>query len=215
MNKFKCLKCGKCCHNVILKGYERYIPIYLDEIHKYTKMAEEKNLNLHLEPDLLYPDVINKKLIIVTYVFKFKDVCVFYKENFGCTIYKDRPITCKAYPVSIWTDHKKSPLDPILTVPIYLMSVNVDCKFVEQESHLVHMKNYMELKDFFPDEYNQAMKLMIKGKEILYRLIELETQKKIDVGYLSGKLDFFYDVEKAEVEYKNWEKINLYDIKLD
>ena len=74
---------------------------------------------------------------------------------------------------------------------------------------------YSELKDFFPDEYNQAMKLMIKGKEILYRLIELETQKKIDVGYLSGKLDFFYDVEKAEVEYKNWEKIALYDIELD
>ena len=96
-----------------------------------------------------------------------------------------------------------------------MMNINTDCKFVGRNIRLISPKNYAELESFFPKEYEQAKKLMIKGKEILYRLIELEKQKKIDVGYLSGKLDFFYDVEKAEVEYKNWEKINLCKIELD
>ncbi len=201
---FKCFKCGKCCHNVKSEGYERYIPVYLDEISKLENLALKNKVKNNLEPDLLYPDILNKRLIVVTYVLKFKDVCAFYNEKLGCTIYNDRPITCKSYPVSIWKEHIN-----------YMMKVNTDCKFVEKNIGLISPKNYSELETFFPKEYKQAKKLMIKGKEILYRIIELEQQKKIDVGYLSGKLDFFYDVEKAEVEYKNWEKINLYDIELD
>lgn len=202
--EYKCLRCGRCCHNTKSEGYERYIPIYLDEIPRLRNLAEKKNLKLHLEPDLLYPDALNKKLIVVTYIFKFKHVCVFYKENFGCTIYKDRPITCTAYPVSIWREQFN-----------YQMNIETECQFIEKNRDLISTKNYEELKNYFPKEYIQAKKLMIKGKELIYRLIELEKQKKIDVGYLSGNLDFLYDMEKAEVEYKNWEKIGIYEIKLD
>jgi len=69
MNRFKCMRCGKCCHNVILEGYERYIPIYLDEIHKYKELAKEKKVKLQLKPDLLYPDIINKTVIITNSFF--------------------------------------------------------------------------------------------------------------------------------------------------
>jgi len=204
MNEFKCFKCGVCCHNVRSEGYERYIPIYLDEVEKFKKIAEEKQVNLIMEPDLLYPDRLNKKLIIVTYVFKIDEVCVFYNEKIGCSIYEDRPITCKAYPVAVWREDIN-----------YTMKVNTDCKFVEKHIDIISPKNYSELEKFFPQEYIHARRMMIKGKEVLYRIIELEKQNKIDVGYLSGKIDFFYDMEKAEVEYKKWEKINLFDIELD
>ncbi|MHA1380351.1 MAG: YkgJ family cysteine cluster protein [Candidatus Helarchaeota archaeon] len=204
MKGFNCLRCGFCCYNILKDGYERYIPIYLDEIEKFRKIAKNRNINLKLEPDLLYPDILNKKLIIVTYVFKFEHICAFYKENIGCTIYEERPITCKAYPVAVWREDIN-----------YTMKVNTDCKFVEKNIDIISPKNYSELEMFFPNEYIQAKKLMIKGKEVIYRIIELEKQKKIDCGYLSGELDFFYDLQRAEVEYKNWEKINLYDIELD
>ncbi len=204
MNEFKCLRCGYCCHNVQSEGYERYIPIYLDEIQKLKELAKKNKVNLKMEPDLLYPDVLNKKLIVVTYVFKFEDVCAFYRENIGCTIYENRPITCKEYPVAIWREDIN-----------YSMKINTDCKFVEKNLAIISPKNYSELEKFFPKEYVHAKRLMIKGKEVIYRIIELEKQIKIDVGYLSGKLDFFYDLEKAEVEYKNWEKIDLCDIELD
>ncbi|MHA1300732.1 MAG: YkgJ family cysteine cluster protein [Candidatus Helarchaeota archaeon] len=204
MNEFKCLKCGYCCHNIKSEGYERYIPIYSDEVEKLKNLAEKNKLSLKIEPDLLYPDILNKKLIIVTYIFKFEKVCAFYSENLGCTIYKDRPITCRAYPVAVW----RADIN-------YTMKVNTDCKFVEKNIDLISPKNYTELEKFFPKEYIQAKNLMIKGKEVIYRIIELEKQNKIDVGYLSGKLDFFYDLEKSEVEYKKWEKIDLYEIELD
>ena len=206
MSIFNCLRCGSCCKHVDQDYAERrYIPIFFDEINKLSKLAEEMELEINILPDLTYPDKLNNVCIITSYVLTFEELCSFFDKKKGCLIYQERPLTCKSFPITVWREdgHRK------------LLKVETSCLFVKKNLNETLAKNFNELKNFFPQEYKVAEEILAKGKEILYKIVRLEKEKQIDLGYLDGTINLFYDINQANLEYPNWEKIDINLIEID
>ncbi|MHA1786146.1 MAG: YkgJ family cysteine cluster protein [Candidatus Helarchaeota archaeon] len=205
MSTFTCLRCGNCCTH-LNKDYseKRYIPIFYDEIRDLENLANQLNVNLKIIPDLMYPDKLNKVYIITSYVLTFPDTCCFYNNN-ECLIHENRPLTCQSFPVSVWREdgHRK------------MLKVETSCKYVKSNMDSTLNKDFEELKLFFPDEYKAAEKSLVKGKEILFKIVRLEKEKKIDLGYLDGSINMFYDFNLASQEHPDWKLIDINLIEMD
>ncbi len=206
MSKFKCLKCGYCCSHSDRDYSElRYIPIFYDEIKFLNDLAEKLDIHIEIIPDLMYPDLLNKVYIITTYSLTFPETCGFFDTKKGCSIYEDRPLTCKSYPLSLWREDGLRKM----------LKVETSCKFVSQNLDLTLNKDFNELKEFFPEEYEFARKILIKGKEILMKIVQLEKDEKINIGYLDGTINILYDYNLANQEHPNWERIEINLIEIE
>jgi len=206
MSKFECLKCGFCCTHADRDFSERrYIPIFYDEIRHLNELAEKLDVQIEIIADLMYPDSLNKVYIITSYALTFPDTCGFFDKNKGCLIYEDRPLTCKSYPLSLWREDALRKM----------LKVETSCKFVEKNIDLTLNKDFNELKEFFPDEYGFARKILIKGKEILTKIVQLEKDEKINLGYLDGSINIVYDYSLANQEHPDWERIEINLIEID
>lgn len=95
MKKFNCVNCGSCCSF----GKQGYLPLYYWEVSLILEIAKQKKILLDLRPVVIFHDKISEKYFSIIYGM-FNDSCVFRKDN--CTIYKDRPFVCRAYPL-FWT----------------------------------------------------------------------------------------------------------------
>ena len=205
MHKFKCLRCGACCYpsdKEINKNKTRYIPIYLDELKSLLKISRDLNKNVNIKPDLVYKDK-KKRLIIATYEMIIKEKCVFYDK--GCIIYYNRPITCKSYPIMTWRHdgHRK------------ILHVNQSCQFIYNNPELFNY-SFSELVEFFPNEYKYAKELMMKGKEILHKILQLESDGIIDIGYLRNNRELFnLEVDFKDKKFEKWDIIELDDLEID
>ncbi|MBD3227264.1 MAG: hypothetical protein GF329_03670, partial [Candidatus Lokiarchaeota archaeon] len=173
MKKFVCMRCGDCCCPKKEPNNIRYIPIYLDELDIILQKAQDYRTNMKIRPDLVYVDVLNDRLIIATYEMIIKDKCEFYSDNIGCKIYDERPITCKAFPIMMWRPdgHRK-----------YLF-MNPKCTYIARNSEVYNL-GFSKLARFFHDEYRSAKRLMNKRSEMLNKILQLESDKIIDIGFL-------------------------------
>lgn len=206
MLKFECLQCGSCCKHVDQDFSEhRYIPIFYDEISSLFQLAENLNVQIEIQPDLMYPDKLNQILLITSYVLQFKENCGFYRENEGCLIYKNRPLTCQSFPIAIWREDANRTM----------LKVETSCIFVKNNIDLTLNKDFKQLKSFFPNEYEIAEKILMKGKEILFKIVRLEKEEKINLGYLDGTINLFYDLNQAIKDHPNWERIDINLIEID
>ncbi|MHC1591109.1 MAG: YkgJ family cysteine cluster protein [Candidatus Helarchaeales archaeon] len=201
------MRCGNCCQHPSDAGEsQRYIPVYLDEISVLEELARKHDVDLDLKEDVMYPDFLNKQLIVISHALKFSNTCPFYDpEISGCIIYEQRPLTCKAYPVSIWRE------DGFRT----LMHLENECHFIKAHHDDLLIKQFDELQEYFSEEFEHAKRLMIKGKSILYKIIQLEKANKIDVGFLSQKIDFFFDIDNAKKEFLSWPRVRISELKIE
>jgi len=203
MKQFRCLRCGDCCAAKYSGNNIGHIPIYLDEIQNLIEKSKKFEKNIKIEPGFVYADNLNKQLIIATFEMSIKGKCEFYDD--GCIIYNDRPITCKAYP--IMTFH--------LDGNRKLFYMNNSCRFVLQNPTLYDYK-YSELVEIFKEEYKYAQELLIKIKDIQFKILQLETDGIIDIGYLKNDKEL-YGLELKDFEdfrYENWPKVKLTDLKI-
>ena len=199
--KFQCLRCGTCCCPINEVNKTRYIPIYLDEIDRILLFAKKFNKKIILKPDLIYPDIKNKQLIISTFEMVIKEKCEFF-EN-GCLIYENRPITCKAYPVMVWRENAHRTL----------LHIDPKCNFV-LKNPIIYEYNFSELTKIFSNEYKYATEIMKKGQEILYKILQLEMDNKIDIGFLRNNKSLYgleIDITKL-YSYQNWKLVKLTDL---
>ena len=166
---FQCLQCVKCCSPERFGAEILSIPIYLDEIEPIRRLAEQKNIEIILEPDFMYFDELNNRLLIATYALQIdKGGCPFHQV--GCTIYEARPITCRAYPLSIFQIGDTTG-----------MTLKPECSFVQQHSAELEDLDYFDTGDVFSNEFFYARQLLIKGKEIITQIEQLEAEGKIRV----------------------------------
>jgi Fe-S-cluster containining protein len=189
---FQCLKCGKCCNpGQVDPETSHFIPIYLNEVDEILRLAEERNLAILLEPDLMYFDELNNRLIIVTYALNLENGgCPFYSSESDCTIYDQRPITCKAYPFAIFQQGE--------TTGVILKP---ECSFVQEHHQKLKELDYYELGEVFGDEFPFSREIQITGNAITTKILQLEGEGKIRIPIKAP-------VEITE-ETKNMEKVRL------
>jgi Fe-S-cluster containining protein len=166
---FQCLRCVSCCSPERFGSEILAIPIYLEEVNRIRRLAEERELDIRLEPDIAYYDEMNNRLIIVTYALEIaKDGCPFHKSE--CMIYEERPITCRAYPLSI-----------VRTEDTTSIILKPECTFVENNRSKLSNLDYFSLGDVFSEEFRYAREIQIKGNAVTDRLAHLESDGKVKI----------------------------------
>lgn len=168
---FQCIKCGKCCNPSQANtdtDTSYFVPIYLNEVDEIIRLAEQHNLSIQLEPDLMYFDELNNRLIIVTFALNLDQGCPFFSS--ACTIYDQRPITCKAYPLAIFQQEG--------TTGIMLKP---ECSFIQEHHQKLRELDYYELGEVFGDEFPFAREIQIIGNAITTKILQLESESKIRV----------------------------------
>ncbi|GIU69619.1 MAG: hypothetical protein KatS3mg002_0855 [Candidatus Woesearchaeota archaeon] len=121
---FICTQCGECCHirekkdisEEEEKAYFSYmynnfgiiyfaklsdvtITIWPEEKEVLEKIAKEKGVNISFKSKRGYYDAEDKSLIIIDYYID-ADICPFFNRKAKqCTIYENRPLICRSYPL--------------------------------------------------------------------------------------------------------------------
>ncbi len=82
--KWFCKKCGSCCETQYTRMHIFHTEIYLFPKGTYFKYAGYGDSISEIKP--LFYKLINKK-------------CPLYDANIGCTVYEDRPVLCRVFPI--------------------------------------------------------------------------------------------------------------------
>ena len=205
---FKCIKCGHCCRRPLqpyggyLRGYN-YKGLYVEnptrspeicyfEEKKIRNVAAEKGIqNLKLFPSI----ILYLKDYHIGFVLHYQlDVkkngnCIFFNNKIKlCSIYKDRPIICRTFPITY--THSK-----------YLVpNVSIECKAFREA-----LRNQNPEIPFYDESIN------IKSKGFIYdsfknQLIEYRRLHQFNIELLYFA-EFFRDL------FINPENLNFNEIK--
>jgi len=163
--------CGTCCHEVP-GDYVKRIPIYPDEADKLIEIAKERSVKFKIIEDLVFPDIKNEKILILTYRIRLdneNEGCPFYYDQKGCTVHDSKPLACQAYPLAL------------KRVDAFNFEISIDplCNFViEYYDELVNV-GLQKLKEIFKEEYPKAENFYRKNKKLMLKIRKLEAIKKI------------------------------------
>lgn len=166
------MKCGICCFEI--EGPEtKRIPLYPEEVNRLIEKAKEKNLNFNVIEDLVFPDILNHKIIVLTYkiILSSNGHCPFYDKNKGCSIQDTKPLACSAYPLAL------------RQIDAFNFQISIDplCKWTISNYDSLKNINSEEVKEIFKDEYPKAEKFHRKNKNLMFKIRELEAEKKIKI----------------------------------
>ncbi len=137
--RFRCIRCGKCCHNVLGSVIIESLDGWRMAKHLGITVAEfyDKYTDLFFMEDVEFP-------IFALKTTGKENACIFLKGN-RCTIQDAKPRTCKMYP--FWIGPGETPED---------FTYNLS---TEQRHHpkgsLVKVKDWM--RDNFTDEEKQFL----------------------------------------------------------
>ncbi len=169
--------CGKCCHEVPFVedecSYKR-IPLYPEEADRLQMIAKDRGIELHLIEDLVFPDDLNNRIILVTWRILLDNdekVCPFHQKDKGCTIHNLKPLACKSYPLALQTIdafNTKIEIDPL-------------CKFTEQNRDALEKANAREIEEIYGEEYLNVKQHLERNKKVQYKLRILEKTGKINI----------------------------------
>lgn len=195
MNKlrYECMKCGICCSipQDTNNDYIKRIPLYPEEVDRLIEIAKKKNLPFKVKEDLVFPDIKNKCILVLTYriILKPQGRCVFYDKINGCTIHEEKPYACKAYPLAI------------RRIDSFNIEIIIDplCNFVINNYDNLRNIGFERIKDIFIDEYPKAEKFYEKNKRLQLKIRRLEAEDKIQISRQISLKDF-------NNALKNWKR---------
>ncbi len=189
--------CGKCCHEVpFVEGecsYKR-IPLYPEEANRLEHIAKERGIELHLIEDLVFPDELNHKIILVTWriiLDNEEKVCPFHQKGVGCTIHDQKPMACKSYPLALQTIdafNTKIEIDPL-------------CEFTIQNRNALEKANAKDISEIYGGEYENVKKHLERNKEVQTNLRILEKTGKCVIPKQISSEDF----DNALKNWPRWE----------
>ncbi len=95
--KFKCICCGECCRKISDENSSaKGLPLFEWEVEKIKKLAADRGIEIG--PIDLVLDKKSEKYFCTGYSLSLEP-CPFLKDN-KCSIHKERPIVCRAFPVA-------------------------------------------------------------------------------------------------------------------
>lgn len=191
---YKCKMCGTCCHEV-LGDYVKRIPIYPDEADKLIEIAKERNISFKIVEDLVFPDIKNKKILILTYRIKLDNEnkgCPYYIKSYGCTVHDTKPLACQAYPLAL------------KRIDAFNFEISIDplCNFVIENYSELENLDIEKLKEIFKEEYPKAEKFYRKNKKLIFKIRKLEAKKQI-------KIPRQISLEEFNMYLQNWEREDI------
>ncbi|MFW9898176.1 MAG: YkgJ family cysteine cluster protein [Candidatus Thorarchaeota archaeon] len=186
---YSCQRCGTCCHEVP-GDYMKRIPLYPDEVDRLINEAKNRGVEFKVIEDLVFPDVNNKKIYVITYRILLDNenqCCPFYNQDKGCVVHDIKPLACKSYPLAL--KH----------IDAFNFQISIDplCNFVIAEYDSLKNADLEKLKEIFKDEYPKAEKFYRKNKKLMFKIRQLEYEKKIKIITQISLEDF----NKALKEY--------------
>ncbi len=194
---YACLKCGKCCFKLNLSNadYIKRIPLYPEEANLLIEIAKKRGITFKVIEDLIFPDILNKKILIVTYKILFDkntNGCPFYDNNHGCTVHDTKPLACKAYPLAL------------KQVDAFNFQISIDplCYYVNNHYDLLKNASFSTMKEIFKNEYPNAQNHLIKNKNLMLKIKQLEFKNKIKITRQISLEDF-------NKYLKEWEREEL------
>lgn len=170
--KYLCLKCGKCCHEDIqTEGFKR-IPIYPEEVDQLIHVAEKEGLVFNVIEDLVFPDIKNKEILVITYKINLNNIekkCPFYNPDEGCIIHNIKPLACRSYPLAL------------KQIDAFNFQISIDplCRFVLNNYEALKSIDLNQLEKIFEEEFPKAREFFRKNKKLQLKIKKLEHQKDI------------------------------------
>ena len=113
VRKFRCTNCGACCHGnnkgvrrvnkddngvfYTLEEKARVLALWPWEAQRMRAQASDRGLRIDLRPLVYIVDKKEDRAVVLMWFPDHLD-CIFLKDN-RCSIWADRPFTCKAFPL--------------------------------------------------------------------------------------------------------------------
>lgn len=196
--------CGTCCHEVP-GDYVKRIPIYPDEADKLIEIAKKENIEFKIVEDLVFPDIKNEKILILTYRIRLdneKKGCPFYNEQSGCIVHTSKPLACQAYPLAL------------KRIDAFNFEISIDplCNFIIQNYDDLEHLDLPKLKEIFKDEYPKAENFYRKNKKLMFKIRKLEAIKKIEIPRkisLDEFNSFLREWEREDIIVKHFNENSL------
>lgn len=156
---FQCQRCGKCCHNLVSedKGITRGLTLLPNEVSLFKKENITPALGRGKTPG--HPD-----FQIEAYQLA-EEVCPQLKGRF-CTVYEDRPVSCKQFPFS---------LEPGYPGPV--LGVDLNCPSARA---LLETNKKFEFKELVEAEKLLLIKMRIQLNPDLYWFYDLKMRKWVE-----------------------------------
>ncbi|MHA1733859.1 MAG: YkgJ family cysteine cluster protein [Promethearchaeota archaeon] len=176
--KFTCLRCGACCQDL------PRIPVFPDEADRLVEIAKARNIELHLVEDLVFPDVKNRQILVITYRIMFDNpdkVCPFFvKGESSCSVHPDRPLSCRAYPLAIKTEdafHQK-------------IEIGSFCTYTQKYREKLEGITAEEVEAVFGPLVGDARRLLNRNNEIRAKIRFLSERGEIEIPPEISGADF-------------------------
>lgn len=136
---YKGISCfNKCCYDVKLV------------LSPYDFLRLRKSLNLEVEDFIkkygeLYLGEVTQLPVISINIDPHTFACPFLNENEGCTVYKDRPSSCRLYPLARFiTKNEKGE-----SQEVYKIIRETHCKG-HYENRIIKIKDYLQEQELLP-----------------------------------------------------------------
>ncbi|MFX0019179.1 MAG: YkgJ family cysteine cluster protein [Promethearchaeota archaeon] len=170
--RYQCLKCGTCCHEITQNPGLKRIPIYPEEVDYLIEIAEKNDIKFSVIEDLVFPDIKNKEIIVITYKINldnFEKRCPFYNSLKGCIIHEKKPIACQAYPLAL------------KRIDAFNFQISIDplCNYVINNYEELKNIGIKQLEEVFKDEFPKAQKFYKKNKKLQLKIKRWEYERKI------------------------------------
>ena len=194
------MKCGTCCSipKDIHKDYIKRIPLYPEEVDALIKIAKQRNLPLEVKEDLVFPDVLNQKILVLTYRFILNNsgYCIFHDKDNGCTIHENKPFACQAYPLAI------------KRIDAFNLEITIDpsCKWIDDNYEVLKTANIETIKEIFSEEYKKAEAFLQKNKKLQLKIRKLEYEEKIRISRQ-------ITIDEFNKCLKEWDRLEITTIK--
>ena len=172
--KYTCLKCGTCCHQVPGE-YVKRIPLYPDEVDRLVEIAKERDVPFLVLEDLVFPDIKNKQILVVTYRIRLDNEtegCPFYIPDKGCSVHDKKPLACQAYPLAL------------KQVDAFNFKIDIDplCCFVIENYDELENSDQEKIMKIFHMEYPNALQHLKKNKKIMMKIRKMEYTNQIEIS---------------------------------
>jgi len=192
--KYRCLKCGTCCHEIPDYPGAKRIPLYPEEVDSLIEIAKERGIKFAVKEDLVFPDELNSRILVLTYRIILDPLghCPFFTPNQGCSIHERKPYACKAYPLSLKN----------LDAFNYEITIDPLCNFIISNYESLKEIDINDLKKIFFDEYPKAEKFFKKNKKLQLKIRKLEEGKKI-------KITRSISIDEFNKALESWERVEI------